>query len=83
MAKNGLWLVVLAALAANTGCCRWCDRWCGNQHTGGYAPAPACCAPAQQCAPACQPVQCYPAPAAAPVPVGSSPAAGWQRPGCP
>jgi hypothetical protein len=85
MAKKCLWLALLAALAANTGCCKWCDRVCGNQHCGGYTPAPAC-APAPQCAPACQPVQCYPAPAAAPacVPVGSSPAAGWQRnPGCP
>jgi hypothetical protein len=80
--KKMLWTALVAVLLGNTGCCRWCDRWCGHQQQ--YAPAAY--APAQQCAPVCQPAYCAPAPVCQPV--GSSPVAAvpvapasWQR--CP
>ena len=82
MRKTSLWLVVLVAVVGNAGCCRWCDRWCGNHHSGAYGPPayvaqPAACVPCTP-VPQCQPVQCCPTPA------GSSPAAGWARsPACP
>jgi hypothetical protein len=66
------WLLtaLLTSAALNTGCCRWCDRWCGNNNPPpAYYPAPTACVPA--CAPA--PVAC---------PAGCAPvASGFARPG--
>ncbi|MCI0683670.1 MAG: hypothetical protein L0Y71_16310 [Gemmataceae bacterium] len=86
MARRSWWLAgILLGAFLNTGCCRWCERWCGAPHAApvAYAPqayaAPAYAAPAyapQHCVPCC-PVVCTPA---------SSPAGGqWQRGpyGCP
>ena len=72
MARKSWWLMgMLLALSANTGCCRWCEHWCGHRQ---YA-QPVAYAPQQACVP-CIPVQCCP----------SSPApTQWQRGpyGCP
>lgn len=77
-----IWLAGAAALLGSGGCCRWCDRWCGNNHCGstGVQASPACvpCAPVQ-------PAQCCPVPAAAPTccptPAASPPppSSSWQR----
>jgi hypothetical protein len=78
MARKSLWLTgfLLAALA-NTGCCRWCERWCGHGHAPAYAPTAYAPAPTH-CVPCCPvPVCCpsSPAPAAGP----AAPPGQWQR----
>jgi len=53
--RLGTW-VALASVVGLSGCCWWCDKWCGERNYGG---APACCAPAPSCCPqqqCCQPV---------------------------
>lgn len=72
--KKLLGMAIAALLLANTGCCRWCDRWCGNRQA-----TPVCCTPAPVCCPPA-PVCCPPAPVCQPV--HSSPVSGgpqWQR----
>ena len=78
-AKNWLLIALTAAILAGSGCCRFCERWCGHNYQN---PVPVNYAqPAGACVPCCpQPVCC---------PVGSSPAApvapvaqpnqNWQR----
>ena len=70
MSAKHFWPLVMAGtLLAGTGCCRLCDRWCGDNHYNAGAAQP-CCAPTGP-VPAC----CTPGPAA----VGPPPAATWQR----
>ena len=76
-----IWWAGALALLSGTGCCRWCDRWCGAQH---HAAAPAvgspCCVP---CAPVQPAAQCCPVPAAAPccpTPVAPVSSTGFARP---
>ena len=77
MPGKRVWLgLVGLLLLGSTGCCRWCERWCGNSHPTAAIPAYA--PAANQCCVPCCPV---------PVGAGSSPApfqAGqWQRnPAC-
>jgi hypothetical protein len=54
-------------LSAVTGCCKMCDRWCGERPA-----AAACCQP---CTPCCAAPACCPAPACAPVNPCACPAA--------
>ena len=62
-----------------TGCCRWCERHCGQP-----ACQPTCCQPAYQAQPMyqAQPACCpAPAPAYGPAPVTYQPSySQWQRP---
>src|SRR5262249_1193198 len=48
MARKRFWLTaVLLAVLAGTGCCRWCEHWCGERQSSnapGYV---------QQCVPCC------------------------------
>ena len=39
-------------LGLTTGCCRFCEHWCGHDYHSGpyYQPAP-CCVPCNPCAP--------------------------------
>lgn len=76
MPGKRLWLAALAmALLGSTGCCRFCERWCGHNYQN---PAPVSY---QQpaCIPVCpqQPVCCPPG--TAPVQSHAAPAQGWQR----
>jgi hypothetical protein len=59
----------LLTLLAGAGCCRFCDRWCGERPYGPVS-APPCCVP---CTPA--PVCCPPGTA----PVSAAPGPTWQR----
>ena len=69
MARKTWWLMGLVLVGlANTGCCRWCERWCGPSHHG--CAQPVAYAPQQQCVPCC-PVQCCPA--------SPAPTQQWQR----
>ncbi len=62
--KKWLFGLLLAALSMTTGCCHFCDRWCGAR--SGYTPAAAPC-----CVPCCpQTVGASPVPAAT----------GWNQP---
>ena len=79
--KKLLWAALAALIVGNTGCCRWCDRWCGDRGASSRQCAqpcvPICCPPA----PVCQPVHSSPVSAA---PVGTVTTVGapqWQR--CP
>gem|GEM_PF-5591011 len=67
MARKMWWMGMLLVVLSSTGCCRWCEHWCGQHH--GYA-QPVAYAP-QQCVPCC-PVPCCPS---SPAPVQQP----WQR----
>jgi hypothetical protein len=51
---------VLAASLTSTGCCSFCDRWCGQRYNQSCAPV--CCQPV--CCQPCGPANYPPAPAA-------------------
>ncbi len=71
-----LW-AAMGALMAVTGCCRFCERWCGPEHPNccGYQqPAPACCTPCTPCCPQGTVPSQYPP--TQPVPGGNQ---TWQR----
>jgi len=65
------WVSVLTlTMLTCTGCCRFCDRWCGPHHVPASSAQPCCvpCCPTYQPAPVC-------------CPTGSSPVGQgqWQR----
>ena len=67
--RLGAW-VALVSVVGLSGCCWWCDKWCGDHHSSC---TPVCCNPAPQCyqqQPCCQP-------AAVPV----APAQNWNQQG--
>ena len=73
MTAKRWWLAAVLTVSLASGCCKFCDRWCGSPHQA--AAAPVCCYPAQ-------PVYCTPvATTAAAVP--AAPAAGWNQPAVP
>jgi hypothetical protein len=79
MAGKRWWLpVALAMLMTASGCCRFCDRWCGHGHGGATSQACVPCVPAPVCCPT-------PAASAPVCPPGTVPATsvhqpgGWQR----
>jgi hypothetical protein len=82
MVRKACLLGMLVIGLVNTGCCRWCERWCGHAAPTYAAPAPAAyAAPAQACVPCC-PVVCCPS-SPAPAAVGAV-GGQWQRqPYCP
>jgi len=77
MPGKRVWLgLVGLLLLGSTGCCRWCERFCGQTHPTAaiptYAPVNPCCPP-----PCCPPV------GAGSSPVAPLQAGQWQRnPAC-
>jgi hypothetical protein len=75
--KKMLLAAVAALLLGSTGCCRWCDRMCGNSTAAVQVSAPQACVPV--CCPPATPV--YSAPVPASCPPGCAPVPGWAAPG--
>jgi hypothetical protein len=75
MVRKACLMGLLLMGLVNTGCCRWCERWCGHS-TPTYAAPAAYAAPAQACVPCCPvaPVVCCPS-SPAPAAAGGQ----WQR----
>ena len=69
---------VLAALLTSTGCCWWCDRWCGRPYSG-YAPCPPTCCGSSPVVAAAPPGPSFvPQPQPLPVPAQQT---GWNQGG--
>ena len=85
-AKRWGFLAIVVAVLGGTGCCRFCERWCGPQPQ--YAPT-GCCQPCVPCCPVpaaanpcCSPPGSSPyyAPAVPSQPVAPAAAqSGWNR----
>ena len=48
--KQWIKWAAMGAMVAATGCCRFCEHWCGPEH-----PAQQCCQPCQPCCVPCCP----------------------------
>jgi hypothetical protein len=71
--KRLRWVAGLLVLVGGAGCCRMCDRWCGNN-----APPPQCCSPC--CTPCCPaPAPCGCAPPGSTNYSSPPPPSNWQR----
>ncbi|OAI55106.1 hypothetical protein AYO44_02910 [Planctomycetaceae bacterium SCGC AG-212-F19] len=82
--KQWIKWAALGALMAATGCCRFCEHWCGpdNRAAAGYQ-AP-CCQPVQPCCVPCCPPGTVPSHYQPTQPVPQQPQPGqpgqtWQR----